>query len=56
MNADGGANLGLGAQFGGKYFAHDIRVIRLPAPRRILSGRDGRLLLGRSQHQSEDQP
>lgn len=23
-------NLGTGAQFGGKYFAHDIRVIRLP--------------------------
>ncbi|WP_029729285.1 class I fumarate hydratase FumA [Dickeya dianthicola] len=23
-------NLGLGAQFGGKYFAHDVRVIRLP--------------------------
>ncbi len=23
-------NLGLGAQFGGKYFAHDIRIIRLP--------------------------
>ncbi len=23
--------LGLGAQFGGKYFAHDIRVIRLPS-------------------------
>ncbi|MDE6282555.1 MAG: fumarate hydratase [Muribaculaceae bacterium] len=23
-------NIGLGAQFGGKYFAHDIRVIRLP--------------------------
>lgn len=22
--------MGLGAQFGGKYFAHDIRVIRLP--------------------------
>ena len=22
--------IGLGAQFGGKYFAHDIRVIRLP--------------------------
>src|SRR5690606_14629358 len=22
--------LGLGAQFGGKYFAHDIRVVRLP--------------------------
>ena len=23
-------NLGLGAQFGGKYFAHDIRIVRLP--------------------------
>ncbi len=23
-------NLGLGAQFGGKYFAHDIKVVRLP--------------------------
>ncbi|MFS2225163.1 class I fumarate hydratase FumA [Pantoea sp. B65] len=23
-------NLGLGAQFGGKYFVHDVRVIRLP--------------------------
>ncbi len=23
-------NIGIGAQFGGKYFAHDIRVIRLP--------------------------
>jgi fumarate hydratase class I len=23
-------NVGLGAQFGGKYFAHDIRIIRLP--------------------------
>ncbi len=22
--------IGIGAQFGGKYFAHDIRVIRLP--------------------------
>lgn len=22
--------LGIGAQFGGKYFAHDVRVIRLP--------------------------
>ena len=28
--AAGGAEPGLGAQFGGKYFAHDIRVIRLP--------------------------
>jgi fumarate hydratase class I len=24
------AKLGIGAQFGGKYFAHDVRVIRLP--------------------------
>ena len=23
-------NIGFGAQFGGKYFAHDIRVVRLP--------------------------
>ena len=23
-------NLGIGAQFGGKYFCHDVRVIRLP--------------------------
>ena len=22
--------IGLGAQFGGKYFAHDVRIIRLP--------------------------
>ncbi len=35
-------NLGLGAQFGGKYFAHDIRVVRLP--RGLLPGRHGRLL------------
>ena len=24
-------NIGLGAQFGGKYLAHDIRVVRLPS-------------------------
>ena len=24
------ANLGIGAQFGGKYFCHDVRVVRLP--------------------------
>jgi fumarate hydratase class I len=23
-------DLGIGAQFGGKYFCHDIRVVRLP--------------------------
>ncbi len=27
---DAAYKLGLGAQFGGKYFAHDVRVIRLP--------------------------
>ena len=27
---DAAQKLGIGAQFGGKYFAHDIRVIRLP--------------------------
>ena len=26
---------GIGAQFGGKYFCHDVRVIRMPAPRRL---------------------
>jgi fumarate hydratase, class I len=37
---------GIGAQFGGKYFCHDVRVIRLPRhgasspwPRRVLLGR-----------------
>src|SRR5262249_4302865 len=25
-------SLGVGAQFGGKYFCHDVRVIRLPRP------------------------
>ncbi len=24
------ANIGIGAQFGGKYFCHDVRVVRLP--------------------------
>ncbi len=23
-------NMGMGAQFGGKYFCHDVRVVRLP--------------------------
>ena len=23
-------NMGIGAQFGGKYYCHDVRVIRLP--------------------------
>jgi fumarate hydratase class I len=48
-------NLGLGAQFGGKYFAHDIRVIRLPRHGASCPVGMGVLLCG-SQHQSEDQP
>ncbi len=27
---EGAQKLGIGAQFGGKYFAHDVRVVRLP--------------------------
>jgi fumarate hydratase class I len=45
---------GIGAQFGGKYFAHDIRVIRLPrhgAP----AYRNGAFLLRRPKHQSQNQ-
>jgi fumarate hydratase class I len=38
---------GIGAQFGGKYFCHDVRVIRLPRPRRLLPRGDRRLLLRR---------
>ena len=38
--------LGLGAQFGGKYFAHDIRVIRLPRHGASLPRRARRFLLG----------
>ena len=47
---------GIGAQFGGKYFALDARVIRLPRHGASLPGRDRRLLLGRSQHQGPDRP
>lgn len=38
--------IGLGAQFGGKYFAHDIRVIRLPRPWCIMSCWSWCILLG----------
>ena len=46
--------IGIGAQFGGKYFCHDVRVIRLPAPRRVLPGRHRRLLLRRPPGPRED--
>jgi fumarate hydratase class I len=38
---------GIGAQFGGKYFCHDVRVIRLPRHGASLPGRHRRLVLGR---------
>ena len=39
-------SLGVGAQFGGKYFCHDVRVIRHAAPRRLAADRAWRVLLG----------
>ena len=45
---------GIGAQFGGKYFCHDVRVVRLPAARRVVPGRDRRLLLRRSSGARQD--
>ena len=33
---------GIGAQFGGKYFCHDVRVVAAAAPRRVLPGGDRR--------------
>ncbi len=47
---------GIGPQFGGKYFALDARVIRLPTARRVVPGWDRRLVLGRPQHQGADRP
>ena len=46
--------MGIGAQFGGKYFCHDVRVIRLPRHGASLPGRHRRLLLGRPQHPGQD--
>ena len=34
---------GIGAQFGGKYFCHDVRVIRLPRHGASLPGRRSRV-------------
>jgi len=34
-------SLGVGAQFGGKYFCHDVRVNPLAAPRRVVADRLG---------------
>ena len=40
-------SLGVGAQFGGKYFCHDVRVIRLPRHGASLPIGLGRVVLGR---------
>ena len=48
--------LGLGAQFGGKYFCLDVRVIRMPRPRRVMPHRHRRQLQRRPQHQGQNHP
>ena len=45
---------GIGAQFGGKYFCHDVRVIRLPRHGASLPGGHRRLVLGRPPGQGQD--
>ena len=47
---------GIGAQFGGKYFALDARVIRLPRHGASCPVGNRRLVLGRPQHQGADRP
>ncbi len=47
--------LGLGAQFGGKYYAHDVRVIRLPRHGASCPVGMGSQLLCRPQLQGQDQ-
>jgi tartrate/fumarate subfamily iron-sulfur-dependent hydro-lyase alpha chain len=46
--------MGIGAQFGGKYFCHDVRVIRIARPRRLGADRTGRKLLGRPPGRRQD--
>ena len=45
---------GIGAQFGGKYFALDVRVIRLAAAWRVVADRHGSLLQRRPAGQGQD--
>ena len=45
---------GIGAQFGGKYFCHDVRVIRLPRHGASLPGRHRRVVLGRPPGAGQD--
>ncbi len=48
--------IGIGAQFGGKYFCHDVRVIRLPRPRRQPARRDWRLVQRGPADSGQDHP
>ena len=48
--------LGVGAQFGGKYFCHDVRVDPPAAPRRVAADRHRRLLLRRPPGARQDHP
>ncbi len=45
---------GIGAQFGGKYFCHDVRVVRLPRHGASLADRHRRVLLGGPADQGQD--
>ena len=47
-------SLGVGAQFGGKYFCHDVRVIRLPRHGASLPIGLGRVVLGRPPGDGQD--
>ena len=47
---------GIGAQFGGKYFCHDVRVVRLPRHGASCPDRDGGLVLGRPPGTRQDHP
>ena len=47
-------SFGIGAQFGGKYFCHDVRVVRLPRHGASLPGRDRGVLLGRPAGAGQD--
>ena len=48
--------LGIGAQFGGKYFCHDVRVVRPAAPRRLIADRHRGVVLGRPPGDRQDYP
>ena len=47
-------DMGIGAQFGGKYFCHDVRVVRLPRHGAVASDRDRGVVLGRPPVPGED--